>query len=351
MATARSSTIPGLVRPRLGPALTNEVYAPAPEIVELVCKHGMSASNALFDPGCSQFRVRGVDGLVPYRMAWGSVVAIGEPVCAREDSVTLARALTAAARRRGLATVYAVTSPWFANRMAEHGAAAIAFGSEVQLDPGADPTRGSKGRELRKKLNHAARAGLRAGEYDHENFASRFVEAELTRVAEEWLRNRRGPQVFLTGIRLFEAPAITRHFHVRYGDRYVGVLTAMRLETRDGYLLNQIVTTPDAPDGTSELLITHALATLGSEGCHFATFGAAPADSLGAMMNVSPWSERLARKVFDAAGEAFHLDARAHYRRKFQAANEEPAFLVFDPPRIRLRQVAALLRAFNVSLA
>jgi lysylphosphatidylglycerol synthetase-like protein (DUF2156 family) len=178
-----------------------------------------------------------------------------------------------------------------------------------------------------------------------------MLERELDRVARSWLEGRRGPQVFLTGVRLFEAPDVTRFIHVREADRYVGVLTMVRLDQRDGYLLNHVLTTPDAPDGTSELLIAHALETLRVEGCRYATFGPAPDTELGKVMNLSPLSERVARKVFATCSQTFRLDARARYRRKFQIAREEPSYLVFDPPRIGPKQMAGILRAFNVSLA
>src|SRR5206468_1950626 len=111
-----------------------------------------------------------------YRTAMGSVVAIGDPVCAVDEAVTLARAFTAAARRKGLASVFAATTERFAMRMAEHGAAAIEFGRELIFDPRRDSSAGSKGRELRKKLTHARRSGLHAGEYDRMHFRSPMIE-------------------------------------------------------------------------------------------------------------------------------------------------------------------------------
>ena len=140
--------------------------------------------------------------------------------------------------------------------------------------------------------------------------------------------------MFLARVRLFEAPAVTRFFYVRHGDRYVGVLTTVRLDNRDGYLLNHILASPDAPVGTSELLIAHAIETLGVEGCGVATFGPAPSDELGNVLNLSSFSERVARRIYRLCGEKLHLDARTRFRRKFQALSESASYLVFDPPRI-----------------
>jgi len=73
--------------------------------------------------------------------------------------------------------------------------------------------------------------------------------------------------------------------------------------------------------------------------------------ALGHVANLGAFSERAARKVFDACVKAFHFDARARYRRKFQLARTAPSFVLLDPPRFGVCQAVGLLRAFNVSLA
>src|SRR5207245_2705029 len=111
MATARPDVLPGLATPTLenaGGAARSSV--PPSEVVQLVRTYGQTVSTALLDMTCSRFSVRSVDGAIAYRAAMGSVVAIGDPVCPADEAVTLARAFTAAARRKGLASVFAVTT-------------------------------------------------------------------------------------------------------------------------------------------------------------------------------------------------------------------------------------------------
>ena len=61
--------------------------------------------------------------------------------------------------------------------------------------------------------------------------------------------------------------------------------------------------------------------------------------------------EKTRTLFFNAAGRVFHLDARSRYRRKFQVSRTDPSFLLFDPPRLGLRETVGISRAFNVSLA
>jgi phosphatidylglycerol lysyltransferase len=352
METSRPSSIP-YVGPydRDTSRRRGRVQEVPARVAELVQRFGGPVSTAMFDPVYRRFEWPGIEGAIAYREAFGCVVVPGDPVCAPEDAVPLARRLCDAARESGRVTVFAATSESFAEAISRHGASAIAFGSEIQFDPRLDAMRGASGRELRKKISHAHRAGIVVGEYARDAFPSARVENELDRVAEAWLENRHGVQVFLTGVRLFEAPTVTRWFHARVDERYVGVLTTLRLDARDGYLFHHSLRTPDAPDGTSEALIVGALHALADEGCTFATFGPVPNRALGAMLNVSPRGEWFARRAYATCSEAFGLAARAHYDRKFQPTRESPSYLVFDPPRVGIRQHGGLLRAFNVSFA
>jgi lysylphosphatidylglycerol synthetase-like protein (DUF2156 family) len=168
------------------------------EVVELVRRYGGPVSLTLFDPAYRRFEVPEIDGTISYREAWGCVVAAGEPVCAPNNALWMALRFRECVRSKGGVVVFVGTGEAFARAMAACGASAIAFGSELHLNPRLDPARGPKGRELRKKLTHAHRAGLCVGEYDRRSSASVGVEDELERVAGAWTANRHGLQVFLT---------------------------------------------------------------------------------------------------------------------------------------------------------
>jgi lysylphosphatidylglycerol synthetase-like protein (DUF2156 family) len=230
------------------------------------------------------------------------------------------------------------------------GWASLEFGAELMLDPRQDPCRGRRSHELRKKLNRARRVGLVVEEY------TRFPadpkrEAQLDGLVAEWLRGRKGPQIFLAGVHLFDPPDGKRWFFATLGGRVVGLLSLMHLERRDGWLLDHLMALPDAPRGTTESLVAHALARLGEEGCAYATFGPAPRADLGAIDGLGAVSEKLARGAYATVARMFHLESRSRYRLKFGEATPVPSYVLLDPPHIGFRQVLAILRAFNVSLA
>jgi lysylphosphatidylglycerol synthetase-like protein (DUF2156 family) len=317
-------------------------------IGELVVKYGGPVANGLLDPRYRPFSSSEVEGVVGYQASWGCAVALGDPVCSARD---LAR-LTARFRERcaecGRHTLFAAGSSQLAAIVCAWGGAAVEFGETLIFDPQLDPQAGPRGRELRKKVQRARREGARLLEYRGGEPAT---EQAIDDVAARWLAARRGLQMYLSRVRLFDQSVVGRRwFYARAGGRLVGVLTLLRLEARDGYLIEHLLAAPDAPVGTPELLVTECFTLLAAEACGFVTFGPAPAAQLGRVRNLSRASERFARRVFEGLSRAFRLDGRTNFQRKFRVAGVEPAYLVFDPPRVGIWHALGVMRAFNVSL-
>ena len=322
----------------------------APELdrVALVRRYGGAVSSALFDPTVDVFRSSGIDGAIAYRRCGRCAVAIGDPICARSRMPELAEAFRAESRRRGWHTVYTVASEPFAAWAAQNGFAALEFARELVVDPRLDVLHGHASQRLRGKVHRAEHAGVVAAEYGGAP-RDESLERAMRDAVGRWRAARSGPQVYLTPFSLFEGRRGKRWFHARLGGAIVGVLQLVRLDAYGGYLVSQLVATPDAPPGTTELLGAFGLRTLGEEGCGFATWGPAPLAELGTVTGLGARSERLARAIFRWAGGAFHLEARNEYRRKFPIAREMRSYLLFDPPHVGVREAIAILRAYHAS--
>jgi lysylphosphatidylglycerol synthetase-like protein (DUF2156 family) len=319
---------------------------------DLVVQYGGPVANSLLDPRYQTFRSTEVEGVVGYRESWGCAVALGDPVCRSLDVPRLAFKFREHCAACGRSMIYAAASKRLAAIVCGWGGAAVEFGETLIFDPRLDLQAGARGRELRKKVQRARREGAVVQEYQPERAGREpALESALEEVVARWLGGRHGIQVYLSQVRLFE-PQVTgrRWFYARAGSRMVGVLALLRMEARGGYLLEHLLAAPASPIGITELLVTDCFAALAAEGCQFATFGPAPAAQLGAVQNLGCVSEALARTVFSTASRLFHLDGLTHFQRKFGVAAVEPAYLVFDPPRVGLRDAIGVIRAFNVSL-
>jgi ergosteryl-3beta-O-L-aspartate synthase len=314
-------------------------------IAGLMLRYGGPVAHVLGDPTCARFSVPCIEGVIAYRPSLRCRVAIGDPVCAPRDQERLAERFRVANAGQGCSTVYAAAGQAFAERCIAHGYAAIEFGQEQIFDPQRDPTRGSSGRELRKKVHRAERDGVTIHEPRERELGE--TSAQMREVGRAWLAARHGPQAYITPLHRFEPSRGRRFFYALHHGRMVGVLSLVRMDAHDGWVFEHLLPRPDAPVGTSELLVTTALHVLGTEGSAHATFGPAALAHLGRMCRVGAGSSLVGRLVFDSAGRLFHIESQKRFREKFQVARREGSYLLFHPARVGLFEAIGLLRAFG----
>ncbi|MEI8365107.1 MAG: DUF2156 domain-containing protein [Parachlamydiaceae bacterium] len=318
-------------------------------IIDRVRRLGLSSSDALLDPDCSIFTIPHVDGLIGYRFESSCAVVYGDPLCAPEDLEQLVCAFHQVCSDKGMHIIYMTASEKFANwAMGRFCNTKIEFGEELVLDPHDDPkaNKGVKGSLVRRKVKHALKEGATVVEYIPDNAK---IEEAMVNVGMAWLKGRQGPQVHISNIHIFNNRPGKRWFYVSCKGAIVAVVVLHQLQSRKGWLLNHLMFTSEAPHGTPELLLTSALETLASEGCHFVTFGASPANSLGDISGLSWIAERFARRMYWCINKIFHLSGRKKFWDKFQPKSER-SYLLFSHSKIGWKELKALRRALNVTI-
>jgi lysylphosphatidylglycerol synthetase-like protein (DUF2156 family) len=315
------------------------------QLIDLVEKFGGPLSTVVFDETCELFTVRGIDGVIPFRRGIGSyVVGLGDPVCAPESVRRLLEAFGSTFRT----TIFAAASRRVV-RLASHlGFASIEFGEELSIDPRCGLPRGRRAHGLRRKLNHARSGGVAVVEYRPGHIVDGALETALEGVVKSWLAGLHGLQAYAAHIDLFRPRALRRWFYAKQHGEVIGLAKLVHLEARQGWLVENLVTVPTAPVGTSELLVASVLEVLAEEGCPSASFGTSTARTLGAIDGLPKMSAWIGRRFFHWAQHAFHIESVGDYRRKFGDVRGQPMYLLFNPPRVGALELFALVRAFNV---
>lgn len=320
-------------------------------IAESVRRWGGLASTAALDPNCKIFSLPGIDGIFCYRLEFKCAIVFGDPICSPQDMEELTKAFHRFCHEKGWSIIYITVSKSFASWAIKNVCnVLVEFGEEMTIDPHADPKKkeGGHARLVRKKVRHALNEGAAVQEYPLNNHNPQ-LEHEMTQVGIKWLAARQGPQIHIAHLRLFEDRIGKRWFYAKQGERVIGVLVLNQLQSKNGWLFNHLLTVPDAPSGTPELLVTTALDALHQEECHFVTFGAVPGEKLGEIIGISKFSTWLSKKIFQASRKIFNLGGRKAFWEKFHAESET-SYLLFSEPYISIRQILALMRALNVSL-
>jgi phosphatidylglycerol lysyltransferase len=125
---------------------------------------------------------------------------------------------------------------------------------------------------LRAQLNRASNKGVKVEALDN---VRANVNGELRHVLRDWLDSRRLPPLhFLVEPNVLEGVLTDRIILVaqRRGTP-VAFLVASPIRARDGYLVELLARSSEAPNGSSELLIDAAMRRFAQEGCRYATLG------------------------------------------------------------------------------
>lgn len=317
-------------------------------IVEWVHRWGgHTVIESLIDPTCSIFTIPHLEGFVGYRANRGCAVVFGDPVCAPADREHLVNAFHSFCEEDKKNVLYLVASKEFAYTMQEtQGSALVPFGEELFLDPRQDPKNlsGKRGISLRGKLRHAQKNGLSVSEYLG---AIPEIEQKIQDVASAWLQHRSGPQIYISPLRLFSERFGKRWFYVHQDGRLFGGL-ALNYLSNGGWSLDRVMTVPDAPQGTSELLVVSVMETIAQEGCHFLTVGAINGDRLDYLSGFGKMTTFMTQKIYNGAIKFFNLQGKRKFWEKFYPQST-PAFLVFKKPHIGFYELSGLMRALNVS--
>jgi lysylphosphatidylglycerol synthetase-like protein (DUF2156 family) len=322
---------------------------PLSTVVDLVRQHGGVVSHAALDPSHSTFRIPDVDGLISYLPVCRCAVMQGDPICAPENKAQLADAFADYCAGKGWSILYVTATAGLQAYAHERGYVSMEFASLLMADPQDDPEAGAEGRHLRQHLNYARRAGVGVREYSGEPDAQ--FEEETQAICESWLGSRHGLQMYLGRPRLFDDRVGRRWFIAEQAGKVVGFLSMLRVGCGCQGLINLVFSAPAAPLYTNELMVATALQTLREEGIGSVCLGVGPLEALGRIEGCGAIAEWLSRKLYRLISTRLMRQYdKTVFWEKFRVTQREPLYLLFQSPRIKLREIYALMRALHFSV-
>ena len=145
------------------------------------------------------------------------------------------------------------------------------------------------------------------------------------------------PMGFVVQVAPFTFSGERRYYAAWRGELLVGFLGLSPIPARDGWLFENLLRDPRAPNGTAELLFDGAMRDLATDGVAYATFGLAPlAGELPAWLALA---RRCGQPLYDFAG----LYA---FKAKLRPARWEPVYVSYPRGRSALAPIYHVLQAF-----
>jgi phosphatidylglycerol lysyltransferase len=306
-------------------------------VLALVRAHGWnSTSFQVLEPGFRYF-FDGDDAVVAYvetKRAW---IAAGAPLCAEENLAAVGEAFVAAARATGRRACFFSTEERFTSKVRF---VSLLIGEEAVWDPAAwpDSVRGS--RSLREQLRRARAKGVRVRGVPGDELTAPGspIRAAAMALVERWLKTRElAPMGFLVQIQPLVLLPEHRLFVAERDGELVALISGAPICARQGWLLQNLIRSPDAPNGTIELLVDHAMRTAILEAPRLVTLGLAP------LAGQVPRALRMARTI---AGGFYDFKGLRAFKAKLRPTHWSPLYLSYPSEVGAPRAISDVLGAF-----
>ena len=306
-------------------------------LTALLRRHGWNATSfQLREPGFLLFWPDDA-ACVGYFDTGAAWVAAGAPLAAPDRLAEVAAAFVAAARRAGRRACFFAVERRFAEQC---NLRALPIGDQAVWDPQAWAGIVSGSRGLREQLRRARAKGVevRAAHLTDGSAAARATLRTLESITHQWLSTREmAPMEFLVRVEPLVVLPEHRVYVAARDGRIVAFLQLTPIFARPGWLFQNLVRSPDAPNGTAELMIDAALRAAAAEGCRYVTLGLAPLS--GDVPGPLRMARRLGRVLFDFAG------LRA-FRARLRPSAWTQQYVCFPPRQSPSRSLLDVLSAF-----
>jgi phosphatidylglycerol lysyltransferase len=244
----------------------------------LLKRHGWNATSfQILEPGF-RYWFASDEACVGYVDTGAAWIAAGAPIADDATRARAAQGFVAAARAAGRRAAFFATEARVALDPAQDDLVALRIGEQPVWDPAAwdDAVRAT--RSLREQLRRARAKGvvvraLPATELADAGPTRRAVDALIAR----WeVGHPMPPMGFLVQVHAYEHLEERRCFVAERDGRVVGFLAAVPVYARGGWLFEDLLRDPSAPNGTGELLFDAAMRAAAAEGSRYVTLGLVP---------------------------------------------------------------------------
>ncbi|NVK37711.1 MAG: DUF2156 domain-containing protein [Gammaproteobacteria bacterium] len=241
------------------------------ERVEFLKKFGRhSMAFSALQPQMRYFDMEGV-GYIAYRKQWGSVVCLGNPICAKEDRELIIREFC----KKYSSPVFIQVTQDVAELINDiTGFYATQFGKETLIDLNTWTMSGKKKQVIRTAVNHAKKEGVTVKES--------YGDLAYRNLSDSWLKTRKckGREiVFLIRPMEMDYKEGTRRFFAYQGDEMIGFIFFDPIYENGhvvGYVPNISRASEKFPQGIFYMLMVQAMEKFKEEGVPYIFLGLSP---------------------------------------------------------------------------
>jgi phosphatidylglycerol lysyltransferase len=273
----------------------------------------------------------------------------GEPLGSEKDLPQITRRFLDHARSKKRVVAFLPSTEKFARTVSSSNVRIVKVGATPYFDLAKWDPRGNSAKKLRLGINHGRRANIVVSEVRELTAGFRREAAELMR---SWANGRRAGVSFgwLFELVPFQKTGDRKYFAARNAkNELVGLLAASPIPARDGWYLEDVLRSVNAPAGTSDLLVFEALKGLAAQGAKLATLGTVPLSAKGEN-DISSKNNFLINKSLKFSkrylNSMYNFDGLETFKSKFVPTWWESEYVVVSKGRLISPRVANAI--FNI---
>jgi phosphatidylglycerol lysyltransferase len=293
------------------------------------------------------FSARG-DAVVGYVRVGRVMVVAGAPICDRVRLPEVLAEWNAFVRERGCRSCFfGAAGRLFDVLHQQSGFTTVVLGAQPVWDPAQWPDIPRQSATLRGQMQRARNKGVRIVEWAPEAAAR---DSRLQVLLEQWLATRGLPPLhFLVEPHTLHDLTGRRIFVAERGDAIVGFLNASPVAARRGWLVEQFVRGPGAPNGTIELLIDTMMRAVAHDGAAYVTLGLVPLREQDTLISrANPLWLTTALTLVRSHGRRFYnFRGLEHFKTKLRPQSWEPIYAISQESSFSPRTLYAIAGAFT----
>jgi len=306
-------------------------------VLGLVQRFGWNATSfQVLEPGYRYFFADGAAGVafVDTGSAW---VAAGAPLADEARFADVTAAFMRAARAANRRACFFATEDRFTRQVRLRS---LLIGEQPVWEPARWDAALRSRSSLREQLRRARAKGVRVRVSDARAAAAAgtALRDAISGFVRRWQGARElAPLGFLARVDPLAFLPDRPVFLAEQAGRLVGILSVAPIHGREGWLLQNLLRAPDAPNGTAEALFDAAMRDAAARGLTFVTLGLAPL--------AGPVARPL-RVARHAGRRLFNFEGLRAFKAKLEPARWDPVYLSFPEDTSAARAIVDVLAAF-----
>jgi nondiscriminating aspartyl-tRNA synthetase len=314
---------------------------------KLIANYGDASNTSWLEPRTKLWRDPSTGAAIGYVPKDGFAIIVGDPLCAESQyTKTIAGFLRFLKKETNLKPLWLLAGKPVEEVLAERfNWRTFSVAAEQRVNPTSNPALHDP--EIQKKIRHAEKEGIKITDIPNGKEVPKDVQEQIDERVKDWLANRKGKQVHLTNVRLWQdMEHRSYHYTTDKSGTINGLVVLAMLSAEHGWQVKWSLDFPGAPSGAIEYLVMHVLRTLSTGGVTSTTFGGGASASFTAGHNMNGTKSKMLSKAYNTIVHELKLSNKTLFREKLGAV-DDPVYIAYPAHGMGPMAVKAILGFFE----